>query len=131
MKANTYYLTILLMTLLGVSCQTGPKESETFPYQAPLAQISLEGLSNDLHKVVVKDVYPTNKYLYLKVLEGNKEFWISVRKQPVSPGETYYYKESLLKTNFKGKERQEVFDTLYLVTKLIREDMVEAIHGIQ
>ena len=40
-------------------------------------------------------------------------------KQEVKVGETYYYKRSLLKTNFESKEYNRTFDKIYLVTSLV------------
>ena len=77
--------------------------------------------SEGLHKVVVKEVLPTEKYVYLNVNEGDKTFWIATGKMEVKVGETYYYKGGLLKTNFESKEYNRVFETIYLVTNLVAE----------
>jgi hypothetical protein len=83
-----------------------------------------ESLSEELHTVVVKEILPTSKYVYLNVEEGPENFWIAVIKQDIKIGETYYYKRALLKTNFESKEHNKVFDKIYLVTNL-----VSSVHG--
>jgi len=78
--------------------------------------------SEDLHKVVVNEVLPTSRYVYLNVNEGEKQFWVATRKQDVKKGRTYYYKGGLLKTNFESKEYNRVFETIYLVSSLVEEN---------
>jgi hypothetical protein len=78
-------------------------------------------LPEEVHRVVVHEVLPTEKYVYLQVTEGIEQFWIATRKQAVQPGEVYFYRGGLLKTNFESKEYQRVFDEIYLVSKLVGE----------
>lgn len=80
-----------------------------------------EVFANDLHTVVVKEVLPTKKYVYLNVTEDGKQFWIATGKTEVKVGETYFYRGGLLKTNFESKEYNRVFETVYLVTNLVAE----------
>ncbi len=81
-----------------------------------------QSFTNDLHKVVVNEVLPTKRYVYLNVNEGEKQFWIATRKQDVSIGKTYFYKGGLLKTNFESKEYNRVFETIYLISNLVEEN---------
>ena len=80
-----------------------------------------QAFAGDLHTVVVNEVLPTTKYVYLNVTEGDKKFWIATVKTEVKVGETYFYKGGLLKTNFESKEYNRVFETVYLVTNLVSE----------
>lgn len=77
--------------------------------------------SEGLHKVIVNEVLPTTKYVYLNVNEGDKQFWIATGQKEIKVGETYYYKGGLLKTNFESKEYNRVFETVYLVANLVEE----------
>lgn len=81
-------------------------------------------LSNEMHEVLVMEILPTTKYVYLNVKENDKQYWIATRKLDIKIGETYFYKGGLLKTNFESKEYNKVFDKIYLVTSL-----VQANHG--
>lgn len=78
-----------------------------------------QSVSQDLHTVVVKEILPTEKYVYLFVEEGDEEYWIATGKQPVEIGNQYFYRGGLLKTNFESKEYGRTFDKVYLVSKLI------------
>jgi hypothetical protein len=75
--------------------------------------------TENLHTVIAQEVLPTEKYVYVKVTEGGKEFWIAAIKQPIDLGKVYYYRNDLLKTNFESKEYNRVFDTIYLVSNLV------------
>lgn len=77
------------------------------------------GSPNEMHTVTVKEVLPTEKYVYLYVSEKEKEFWIAASKMEVAVGETYFYRGGLLKTNFQSKEYNRTFDRMYLVSKLV------------
>ena len=76
-------------------------------------------ISNDLHTVVVNEILPTKKYVYLNVNEGNEKFWIATRTKNIKLGETYYYKGGLLKTNFESKEYNRVFEKVYLISNIV------------
>lgn len=81
-----------------------------------------QSFSDDLHTVVVKEVLPASRYVYLNVTEGENQFWIATRKQDVNVGQTYFYKGGLLKTNFESKEYNRVFERVYLVSNLVTEN---------
>ena len=75
--------------------------------------------TGQIHTVVVREVLPTTKYVYLLVDEGEEQFWIATISENVKVGNTYYYKGGLLKTNFESKEHNRMFDKIYLVSKLV------------
>ncbi len=74
---------------------------------------------SDVHSVVVNEVLPTQKYVYLNVSEGEETYWIATIKQVVEVGQQYYFKGGLLKTNFESVEYNRVFDKVYLVSKVV------------
>lgn len=138
----------LILTIIGVAlltvtgCDSGPKVitepasdkstennntgifSEA-PVTTPNTQSEPSGIEN-VHAVVVEEVLPTEKYVYLHVKEGEDHYWIATIKQAVKVGETYFYREGLLKTNFKSAEYDRTFDKLYLVSNIVPAD-----HGNQ
>ena len=73
------------------------------------------------HKVLVKEILDTEKYSYLKVSEGEREYWIAISKNDVVVGETYFYEGGLLKRNFFSREFNRVFETVYLVSKIWKD----------
>lgn len=72
-----------------------------------------------IHSVVIKEVLPTSKYIYLRVNEGGRDYWIATLKKDVEVGGQYFFKEGILKTNFESKEHDRLFDTMYLVSQII------------
>ena len=78
---------------------------------------------SQVHEVLVNDVLHTEKYTYLDVTENDKQFWVAVPRKEVEKGETYYYVGGLLKKNFKSKEYDRVFETVYLVSD-VRKDPI-------
>ena len=74
---------------------------------------------SSMHSVKVLETLPTDKYVYLYVEEGDEKFWIATTKKEVEIGETYYYKNGILKTNFESKEHNRVFDKVYLVSNIV------------
>ena len=80
-------------------------------------------ISNAFHHVTVREVLPTEKYVYVFVEEeGEADYWIATGKKQIIPGEKYYYKDGLLKTNFESKEHNRVFDRVFLVGNLVPEN---------
>jgi hypothetical protein len=84
---------------------------------------------DDLHTVLALEALPTSKYVYVRVREGNDEFWIATTLQEVALGRSYFYRGGLLKTDFVSKEHNRTFDKLYLVTQLVPSDHGSAMGG--
>jgi len=103
-----------LVKASGIFSESSIAESST---QVDFNKPFTEGI----HKVVINEVLPAAKYVYLNVNEGDKQFWIATGKKEIKVGETYYYKGGLLKTNYESKEHNRVFETVYLVTNLVAE----------
>ena len=74
------------------------------------------------HTVEVLELLETVKYSYLKVAEGNNEYWIATLKDNYQVGQKYTFRSSLLKTNFKSVEHNRTFEELYLVSEIQTAD---------
>ena len=77
-----------------------------------------KSMNDGVHKVTVVDSLATSRYVYLKVNEGARNYWISTWKMPFKKGDVFYYKGGILKLNFYSKEHNTYFDTLYLISKI-------------
>lgn len=134
-----FYKTLSLgfIALFFAACNNGPKvitSTETTSQKYDSGIFSEEGnataetpqksggFTENLHTVVISKILPTEKYIYLNVTEGGKQYWIATGKQQVNVGETYFYRDGLLKTNFESKEYKRVFDTIYLVSKFVPKE---------
>ena len=126
MNIKSAYILLLVSTVFLLSgCKKEPKLMPMTPKVNSSEKVNDAAISRDLHTVVIKEILPSeNNYVYLKVQEGEEQFWISTIKQEIHVGETYHYNEALLKTNFESTEHNRVFDKIYLVTNL-----VSAVHG--
>ena len=135
---TTKNLSILLVCLVALtfSCKKSPKvitatgdntQTVTSSGIFDTSDNSLEetatsastSFMDNLHTVIVNKTLPAEKYIYLNVTENGKSFWIATRMQDITIGNTYFYRDGLLKTNFESKEYTKTFDTIYLVSNLV------------
>jgi hypothetical protein len=127
-------LILIGLTFCSVSCNQGPKIISTPVEANSSSNVKSTGIfsdteistptsavpaPSDVHTVKVLEVLPTSKYVYLRVNEEDEEFWIATGKKDVKVGETYYYKNGILKTNFESKEHNRVFDKVFLVSNIV------------
>ncbi len=132
MTTNRMKTGMILMAVFAIftACNPTGKKAET--YDIPLqnntgqsAEISKGNQessirqSDEIHKVVAKEVLNSKKYVYVKVDENGEEFWIASPKTPVSVGEIYYFKNGVLKTNYESKEFNRLFEEIYLVPAIV------------
>ncbi len=124
-----YKLLIIGTIFIMTACNNGPKVIEpttkTESSQDSSTQLGLDGDASSntkLHSVVVNEVLPTTSYVYLKVKEGQDEFWIATGKMDVKKGGTYFYRGGLLKTDFESEEHNRVFEKIYLVSNLVSKE---------
>lgn len=111
-----------LLLLGSLSCKRGPSTGDPIPLETEANMADAhKNVVLDVHKITVKEAIPTSKYLYLKVSEDGREYWVATSLKDVRAGETYYYNEALIKTDFESREMQRVFDTIYLVTQIVPE----------
>jgi len=104
-------LFIILALLVGF---TGCVKKNKVPTAQSLANPAM-------HEVKVAEVIQTSQYTYLKVSDNGAENWIAVTSQEAAVGETYYYEEALEMKNFKSKELDRTFETIYFVQGLSKE----------
>ena len=110
-----------LLALEG--CKGGPAERDITPTAGGAHHTSAaeNGIVIGLKEVRVVKVTPGEKYQFAEVREGDKTYWIASTARNIRAGETYFYNEALVRTQFESAELQTVFDTLLLVTRLVPE----------
>lgn len=95
---------ILLALTQGLwSCQQGTTTKET-PSKVP-----------GVHKGVAIDKMNTTKYTYLLLDENGTQNWVALPLTDVPLGETYYYANEMVMTNFTSKELGKVFEKVYFI----------------
>ena len=78
-----------------------------------------KSFSNQVHTVVVNEVLPATKYVYVNVNEGVEQYWVATALTEIVVGETYFFRGGLLKTNFESKEYNRMFERIYLVSQFV------------
>lgn len=112
-----------LVVALIASCDSGPKEiksvssnTATSPSGSSEFSALTEASESALHEVEAKETFDSERYTYVRVAEGEQEYWIAITKQPVEVGKRYVFQRGLMKKNFFSPEFNRVFETLYLVS---------------
>ncbi len=70
------------------------------------------------HTVTVEEVIQAKSYTYLRVNEGNQEYWIATAKQIIEKGQTLNYSQGLEMKNFTSKELGRDFETIWFVGQM-------------
>ncbi|WCC44697.1 hypothetical protein PJW08_14055 [Tenacibaculum finnmarkense] len=83
-----------------------------------------KAMYSNAHKVVVIEKIPAGGYVYLKVSEKEKEYWIAVPGKQVKIGATYYYDGGMEMRNFESKILKRTFDRV-IFAQGIREKINE------
>lgn len=78
-----------------------------------------KSFSNEVHTVIVDEVLPATKYVYVHVSEGVEKYWVATALAEIVVGETYFFRGGLLKTNFESKEYNRMFEQIYLVSQFV------------
>ncbi|KAA3611039.1 MAG: hypothetical protein D8M58_13745 [Calditrichaeota bacterium] len=99
------FVMVVLFTMLN-ACQTEDQ------------QTSAEGLSPNMHKVVVQEIVNGKTYMYLKVKENDQKNWIATSPKDVKEGQVIYYASAMEMRDFTSKEVNRTFDKIYFVNKI-------------
>lgn len=91
-------ITFVLVLLIFASCQSGNKKNKS-----------------DENKVEVLEVLDGGTYTYLKLKEGDAEFWAAINARPVEIGKTYYYYKSMMMYDFTSKTLDMKFDSIMFI----------------
>lgn len=112
---NFIALSITILSLL-VSCKDSDKtnsKEEDNSYEKVIKETRAEHLvSKNTHQIVVKEKMASGGYIYLKVLEKGKEYWMAVPGRQVEIGATYYYDGGMVMKNFESKTLKRTFDSV-------------------
>lgn len=141
-KIDLVSILMPLFILIIIGCNNGPKvielshgvEDEKFEtgiFSDIHEDMNSSDFGDEIHTVLIKEVLPTERYVYLQVLENQNTFWIATAKQDIQIGQTYFYRGGLLKTNFESKEHNRIFDKIYLVSKIVSSDHSRAMPSLE
>ena len=95
MKNNIKLFAILITILTLVSCKDKAEYSKINNSQIEV--------TNDLHKIVVKEMIDGGGYVYLNVDEDGNNYWMAIATMPIEVGNTYYYNGGMVMKDFVSK----------------------------
>ena len=121
-------LSLLLLSSI-VACSNGPVkiEEQSSPDAEKAAQSIFEKSSEKserstaskaVHQIEVLEILESDRYSYLRVTEGEDEYWIATIQGSYELGESYLYSDGLYKTDYFSTEFNRSFDRIYLVSDL-------------
>ena len=114
-------------TLIGINfvvvllaCKRGPETQDPFSLEVRTEIVEeFEDIRWAEHQVIVREVLPGSKYVYLKVEEGSDTYWIATGPGAITAGAPYVFNEAVVKTDFRSATLDREFDSIYLVTQLV------------
>ncbi len=111
MRLNVIVL-LVGFSLLIASCQTGSNPK--------LVENQGSDKSNEVmaHIVEAEEVIQTSNYTYMKVNEGDINYWVAVTKMDAEEGQIYYFLEAMQMRDFESKELERTFDSIYFVQQI-------------
>ena len=109
-----------------IACSNGSEKiEETMTPEAEKAVQSIfdnsavkGSASKEEHRVVINEILESDSYSYVKVNEGEDEYWIATIKGSYTLDESYTYSNGLYKTDYFSTEFNRSFDRIYLVSNL-------------
>lgn len=84
-----------------------------------------KGNHPNVHKVVVKEVLQTSSYTYVHAEEDGSLKWIAVPKMAAKVGEIYYYQGGTEMGEFKSKELDRTFSSIFFLNGMISPKVTE------
>lgn len=103
-------LVVVVSLFLVVSCKQ--KEDYKSINKKVIKNEVASNNNKSVHKIVVKETIDGGSYSYLKVSEGEKEYWMAVSRVNAEVGKTYYYDQGMVMKNFESKQLNRVFDEI-------------------
>lgn len=114
------FLFMLICNLVTQSCKRGPETQDPFTLEVRSDVVEeFEDIRWAEHQVIVHEVLPGSKYVYVKVNEGSDTFWIATGQGSITAGASYVFNEAVVKKDFRSAELDREFDSIYLVTQFL------------
>ncbi len=83
-------------------------------YNISSAQVT----KSKFHKIIVKEILQVSSYTYLYVDEGTENKWLAVPYFDAKVGGVYYYKGGMEMIDFKSKELDKTFESVYFISEI-------------
>lgn len=99
------FILIVSFVSLLISCQKKDEQIQS-------------SMDETAHKGIVEEVLQTSSYTYLNVSEDGNKIWLAVTSQKIKTGMVVYYKPGLEMKDFKSKELNRTFNSIFFVSSL-------------
>jgi hypothetical protein len=80
--------------------------------------VATKQMTKSAHEVVVQEVINVTEYTYIRVKEGEKEYWMAAPRGDIKEGAVLTYESAMEMQNFESKELKKKFDTIFFVDDL-------------
>lgn len=102
---------IALALILGtIACE--PRQGKTVD-EVPTAKTN-----SKLNEIVVQEVLQAKNYTYIRATENDKEIWMATLKVDIEIGKKYYYDRAMEMKDFKSKDLDRTFESVYFLEGL-------------
>jgi hypothetical protein len=98
---------IFLIAIVALWSACEPKQGKSV--DAPPSAINS-------HEIVVQEVLQANSYTYVHALESGQSIWMAIPKADITVGKTYYYVPGMEMKNFKSKDLDMEFESIYFLS---------------
>ena len=89
-----------------------------------------QNLLPGIHEVIVKEVIQTSSYTYARVSEANNEYWCALNKSEVTTGKTYYWIKGWEMNQFRSKELNKTFASIFFLESLMVTPPLQAENSV-
>lgn len=72
--------------------------------------------ATSVHEIVPEEVLQVSSYTYVKGTENAKDIWLALPKREVEIGKTYYYTPEMEMKDFKSKDLDRTFESIYFLS---------------
>ena len=108
------------------SCE--PRQGKSVD-EVPQKASQVNDIQVKTHEFVAQEVLQANSYTYVKGLEKGDEIWMAIPKREVEIGKTYYYEQAMDMKNFKSKDLDRTFESIYFLSGISDQPNVVSQNG--
>ncbi len=83
-------------------------------------------LAPNVQQVTAEEVLQTSNYTYVRVADGEKDYWVAVPRADIELDKTYYWSQGAEMKNFTGKEINRTFESIIFVSDFTDQPITEA-----
>ena len=114
-------LKIVLVSIIAVFMLVGCSKQAKEETADEVGKVEQNSMASTSHKAVVEEIAEAKSYTYLRVKEGDKDYWIAVTKRPMEKGETIYFDKALEMKNFKSSDLNKTFESVLFVQDISKQ----------